>query len=288
MHRQLLLASFIVTLTLALSACSNSNDKKSTSTSQLNPNAEPSADDGESGSDTAAIAGLWDGSTTQGDTSDVVYWYLDENGVLTRYDYQQDSAQTAGEEHSGENCYVIDDPISVTREEGDSYSFFNVATTAVVNENTLTITFVEADVNDLNNNGNTTEIPTLKWTLLSSLAVEDLNSCAADETNQTDDVGSSQTDEPETSQPDSDQPVLSTELEGDNTGNADIPFDDSEGRPLMTRAECASIGGQVIGDIGDGAIHRPEYRCESGNPPVARITYLEGEPIAPEGEVCCL
>ena len=29
----------------------------------------------------------------------------------------------------------------------------------------------------------------------------------------------------------------------------------------MTAEECTSAGGEVVGDIGDGAIHRPEYRC---------------------------
>jgi len=59
-------------------------------------------------------------------------------------------------------------------------------------------------------------------------------------------------------------------------------------RTLITQAECATAGGSIVGDIGNGAIHRPEYRCESGQPPIAGIRFLEGEPIPTEGAVCCL
>ncbi len=58
-------------------------------------------------------------------------------------------------------------------------------------------------------------------------------------------------------------------------------------RPTMTRAECEAKEGRVVGDIGDGAIHRPDYTCESGQPPIATIRPGEGEPIASEGAVCC-
>lgn len=59
-------------------------------------------------------------------------------------------------------------------------------------------------------------------------------------------------------------------------------------RPTLTTAECQAQGGTVVGDIGDGAIHRPEYVCEgSGKPPIGTIKAAEGEPIAVEGSVCC-
>lgn len=58
-------------------------------------------------------------------------------------------------------------------------------------------------------------------------------------------------------------------------------------RPAMTNAECESKGGRVVGDIGDGAIHRPDYTCESGKPPLGSIRAVEGEPIPIEGAVCC-
>jgi hypothetical protein len=56
----------------------------------------------------------------------------------------------------------------------------------------------------------------------------------------------------------------------------------------MTAAECEAQGGKVVGDIGDGAIHRPDYVCpESGQPPLGTITPEEGGPVAVEGSVCC-
>jgi hypothetical protein len=59
-------------------------------------------------------------------------------------------------------------------------------------------------------------------------------------------------------------------------------------RPVMTREECLEHGGIIVGDIGDGAIHRSNYRCASnGRPPIATVVPLPGEPIPIEGEVCC-
>ena len=56
----------------------------------------------------------------------------------------------------------------------------------------------------------------------------------------------------------------------------------------LTAAECEAAGGHVVGDIGDGAIHRPGYRCAgSGEPPIGPIAPAPGEPIAVEGSVCC-
>lgn len=58
-------------------------------------------------------------------------------------------------------------------------------------------------------------------------------------------------------------------------------------RPSLTNAECEEKGGTVVGDIGDGAIHRPDYRCEGGQPPLGSIRAAEGEPMGIEGAVCC-
>jgi hypothetical protein len=45
---------------------------------------------------------------------------------------------------------------------------------------------------------------------------------------------------------------------------------------------------KIVGDIGDGAIHSPDYVCESsGLPPIGTIIPQEGELITREGEVCC-
>jgi hypothetical protein len=59
------------------------------------------------------------------------------------------------------------------------------------------------------------------------------------------------------------------------------PDSETAERPSMTAEECEAQGGQVVGDIGDGAIHRPEYRCESGEAPIGSI------PLGVEGSVCC-
>lgn len=58
-------------------------------------------------------------------------------------------------------------------------------------------------------------------------------------------------------------------------------------RPTITAQACEANGGSVVGDIGDGAIHRPEYRCANGAKPSANIGAAEGGPIAIEGSVCC-
>ena len=58
-------------------------------------------------------------------------------------------------------------------------------------------------------------------------------------------------------------------------------------RPSVTAEACEAGGGLVVGDIGDGAIHRPEYRCANGAAPTAGIQAAGGGPIAIEGSVCC-
>jgi hypothetical protein len=58
-------------------------------------------------------------------------------------------------------------------------------------------------------------------------------------------------------------------------------------RPSLTAQECEAGGGTVVGDIGDGAIHKPEYKCASGAAPTGSIRAAEGGPVAIEGAVCC-
>lgn len=59
-----------------------------------------------------------------------------------------------------------------------------------------------------------------------------------------------------------------------------------EGASLTAEA-CEASGGTVVGDIGDGAIHRPDYKCPSGAKPAGSIRAAEGGPVAVEGSVCC-
>jgi hypothetical protein len=58
-------------------------------------------------------------------------------------------------------------------------------------------------------------------------------------------------------------------------------------RPSVTAQECEAGGGAVVGDIGDGAIHKPDYKCASGAAPTGSIRAAEGGPVAVEGAVCC-
>jgi hypothetical protein len=56
----------------------------------------------------------------------------------------------------------------------------------------------------------------------------------------------------------------------------------------LTAAACEAKGGTVVGDIGDGAIHKPDYRCPGTNAePLGAIVAEPGAPQAVEGAVCC-
>jgi hypothetical protein len=56
----------------------------------------------------------------------------------------------------------------------------------------------------------------------------------------------------------------------------------------MTAAECTAAGGEVVGDIGDGATSRPDYTCpNSGKPPLGHIQADPGGAQSIEGSVCC-
>lgn len=58
-------------------------------------------------------------------------------------------------------------------------------------------------------------------------------------------------------------------------------------RVNLSRAQCSELGGVEVGDIGDGRIHRANYLCENGKPPLGSIVSINGQPIATEGSVCC-
>ena len=249
------ICSIAVLLVLGVTACSSDEDSEPlnepgepTGSGEFSDQAPESIDTGEPGGDITPIAGLWDGSSTADEVTDVVYWNLAANGVLTRFDFQQDGAVGA----SGDNCYIVGEPITVSPEDDDFYSIFNVAVTAVRTDQLLTITFLDADINDLDEDGDNTETPVFSWTLLTTPVLEDLNSC-------TDELF---------------DPNIAL---GGNTAD----------RPFITRAQCEAGGNTIFGDAGDGAIHDADYICPSGAAPIAQIMFLEGEPIATEGEVCC-
>lgn len=65
------------------------------------------------------------------------------------------------------------------------------------------------------------------------------------------------------------------------------PTQEKAERPALTSAECQEKGGTIVGDIGDGATQRPDYRCADGQAPIGTIRAAEGEAVAVEGSVCC-
>ena len=85
--------------------------------------------------------------------------------------------------------------------------------------------------------------------------------------------------------PDKDAPPTTTPTDApapSSDDGAGLPPDvQTAERPATTAEQCEADGGTVVGDIGDGAIHRPEYRCENGEEPTGRIEQ------GVEGSVCC-
>lgn len=63
--------------------------------------------------------------------------------------------------------------------------------------------------------------------------------------------------------------------------------DPPSARSSLTADECTAQGGTVVGDIGDGATQRPDYKCPSGAPPKGNIAAPANGPIGVEGSVCC-
>jgi hypothetical protein len=63
---------------------------------------------------------------------------------------------------------------------------------------------------------------------------------------------------------------------------AEAPIDaPAAERPQLSAEDCAARGGTVVGDIGDGAVHRPDYTCPNGAKPIGAV------PSGIEGAVCC-
>ena len=66
-----------------------------------------------------------------------------------------------------------------------------------------------------------------------------------------------------------------------------LPMQPDADRPLLTMAQCAEMGALIVGDPGDGRVHRPDYVCEGGVPPLGTIQFEARESISIEGSVCC-
>jgi hypothetical protein len=82
----------------------------------------------------------------------------------------------------------------------------------------------------------------------------------------------------------SEPPPASPPAAGSATG---APATGAPARTSVTQAECEAQGGSAVGDIGDGATHRPDYVCASGKPPLGNIASPTGGPTPIEGAVCC-
>jgi hypothetical protein len=83
------------------------------------------------------------------------------------------------------------------------------------------------------------------------------------------------------------QPAPQGSPSGEPTTGAPTTGAPTPGRKSLTQDECAAQGGSVVGDIGDGATHRPDYVCANGKPPLGNIAPPTGGPVAIEGSVCC-
>jgi hypothetical protein len=71
-------------------------------------------------------------------------------------------------------------------------------------------------------------------------------------------------------------PIMEVDFEGNGT------------RPEISVDDCSELGGVLIGDIGDGAIHREDFVCEfTGEPPIGTVIARSGEAMPREGQVCC-
>ncbi len=83
-------------------------------------------------------------------------------------------------------------------------------------------------------------------------------------------------------------PVKKSDRQPLTAESQSLPTNPAGPKAMLTAAACKADGGTIVGDIGDGAIYKPDYTCESnGKSPLARIKPEEGGPIGVEGSVCC-
>ena len=170
-YRHLLISALV----LGLSACSsNSDNPGDTDNSQSNPSQDSSDQNaGEPGGDVPEIAGLWNGSVSADGKTDVLYWYVTNNGVLILYDYDQDDYGSPEKA----NCYAIGAPITIVPESGDNYSIGGIPARMTREGDILTVSFLGADAIDIDRDGDTEETVELFWSAAEGIAVQDLNAC---------------------------------------------------------------------------------------------------------------
>jgi len=189
MYQQRCAVTLSLFLALAISACGSDDDGDDNTsssdpatsgpatsgpadTSMLDPNSAPDTS-GEPGGPTPNIAGLWDASEPSGDTTNILYFNISDNGVISSYDYQQDGVEFA----TGENCYIKGDDRTLSPEGGDNYAIQGVAITAINDGESLMITFQEPDSKDFDEDGDVEETPELRWPAVTTATLADLNEC---------------------------------------------------------------------------------------------------------------
>lgn len=62
----------------------------------------------------------------------------------------------------------------------------------------------------------------------------------------------------------------------------------NDGPRALTVDECTACGGMLVGDIGDGSTHRPEFRCPDGSPSLGSVAFgIEGAACCPDQRPAC-
>lgn len=129
------------------------------------------------------IAGLYDLSNDFGGGTDIIYLQISASGNLISYDYAQDDSE------QGDNCYFIfSGEAALTATGGATYSstFYdepelNCDTVTIdgyiVTRSDSTLTIDGPDVDDEDNDGDTTDREIVTYPVLNGLSTQDFNEC---------------------------------------------------------------------------------------------------------------
>lgn len=118
--------------------------------------------------DTSAVSGLWDARVETNQGFDEMFKQISADGIITTYDYQQDSVS------SGANCYNISST-GLNPDGGSSYSIGNREFTMVVQDDGLLVTFVDAG--EVDRDDDVEEVLEQLWSSVNGIDTMDLNSC---------------------------------------------------------------------------------------------------------------
>ena len=81
--------------------------------------------------------------------------------------------------------------------------------------------------------------------------------------------------------------ACSTQGHHDRISQPELPGLGLKHGSQMTYQECIQANGVVVGDIGNGQIHHPDYLCNNGEVPLGTIVPAMDEAVPTEGSVCC-